>query len=76
MIVNLYWSSCKVHVAILRFLWNLNILQRFSKNTQMCNFTKFRQLDAELFQEDGRIDGQTDRHTEANSRFSQFCERG
>jgi len=42
----------------------------------MCNFTKFRQLDAELFQEDGRIDGQTDRHTEANSRFSQFCERG
>jgi hypothetical protein len=24
---------------------------------------------------DGRTDGQTDRHDEANSRFSQFCER-
>jgi hypothetical protein len=24
---------------------------------------------------DGRKDGRTDRHDEANSRFSQFCER-
>jgi len=23
----------------------------------------------------GRTDGQTDKHDEANSRFSQFCER-
>jgi hypothetical protein len=32
---------------------------------------------AELFHEkraDGQMDRQTDRHNEANSRFSQFCE--
>ena len=27
------------------------------------------------FHEDGRTEGQTDKHGEANSRFSQFCER-
>jgi len=26
-------------------------------------------------QTEGRTDGQTDRHEEANNRFSQFCER-
>ena len=61
MTVNVYWSSCKIHVVILRFLWKLNFLRIFSeKNTQMCNFIKFRPLAAELFHEDGRIDGQTD----------------
>jgi hypothetical protein len=33
---------------------------------------KSRPLGAELFHVDGRTDGQTDRHNEANSRFSQF----
>jgi len=28
---------------------------------------------AELFHEKGRLDRQTDRHDEANSRFPQFC---
>jgi hypothetical protein len=32
---------------------------------------KIRPVGAELF----RADGQTGRHDEANSRFSQFCER-
>jgi hypothetical protein len=32
---------------------------------------KIRLVGAELFHEDG----QTDKHDEANSRFSQFCER-
>ena len=31
-------------------------------------------LGAELFRADGRTDRQTDRHDEANSTFSQFCE--
>ena len=35
------------------------------------NFMKACPVEAELFYEDG----QTDRHEEANSRFSQFCER-
>jgi hypothetical protein len=36
---------------------------------------KIPPVEAEFFQEDGPADGQTDRHDEANSRFSQLCER-
>ena len=32
-------------------------------------------MGTELFHANGRTDGQTDRLDEANSRFSQFCER-
>jgi hypothetical protein len=39
--------------------------------TPTANLIKIRPVGAELF----RTDGQTDRHDEANSRFSQFCER-
>jgi hypothetical protein len=50
--------------------------QIFGKQTQI--FKKIRPMRAQLFstdrQTDGRADGQTDRHDEANSRFSQFCE--
>jgi hypothetical protein len=37
------------------------------------NFIKIRPVAAELFHEDRRTDGRTDRHGEANSGFSQFC---
>jgi hypothetical protein len=37
----------------------------------MSHLTKIHPTAAELF----HSDGQTDRHDEANSRFSQFCER-
>jgi hypothetical protein len=30
---------------------------------------------AELFQEDGQMDGHSDRHDKASSRFSQYLER-
>jgi hypothetical protein len=40
------------------------------KTTQISNFMKIRPVGAEF-----RAGGQTDRHDEANSRFSQFCER-
>jgi len=43
----------------------------FRKNTQISNFLHIRLVRAELF----RADEQTDRHDEANSSFSQFCER-
>ena len=38
-------------------------------------FMNIRALGEELFHEEGQTDGQTDRYDEANSRFSQFCER-
>jgi hypothetical protein len=41
-----------------------------SKITQILNFM-IRAVAAELF----RVDRRKDRHDEANSRFSQFCER-
>jgi hypothetical protein len=48
-----------------------NFLDRFSKNAQISNFIKFWPVESELF----RVDGQTDPHNEAHSRFSQLCER-
>jgi len=43
----------------------------FSKNTPISTLMKIRLMGAELFHADGR----KDRHDEANSLFSQFCER-
>jgi len=45
---------------------NLNFIERFSKNTETSNFMKLPPVGSTLFQ--------TDRHDEANSHFSQFCE--
>jgi hypothetical protein len=51
----------------------LEFIDRFSKNNNTAlNFTKIRQVGAEML---CGTDGQTDRHGEANSRSSQFCER-
>ena len=43
----------------------------FYKNTQISNLMKIRPVEAELFHAE---DKRADRHGEANSRFSQFCE--
>ena len=61
---------------------NLDLFERFSKNTQISEFLKPRSLGAELFHADGQTDGRkdrqtdgkTDRHDDANSRFLQFSE--
>jgi len=74
MIKNVYWSLCKIAVILVIFERNLNFLDRFPKNAHISKFTEASPLGAELFHVDGRTDGQTDRHDEANSRFSQFCE--
>jgi len=42
----------------------------------MSNFIDIRPVGAEFLHADGRTDGRPERHNEANSRFSQFCERG
>ena len=49
----------------------LEFLEIFSKNPHASSFTAIRPIGAELFHADGR----TGRHDEANSRFSQLCER-
>jgi len=46
----------------------LEISQQISKNPQISNFMKIPPAGAEMFHAEGRTD-------EANSRFSQFCER-
>jgi hypothetical protein len=46
----------------------------FSKNTKISRLMKLRPVGCDLFHADGRAGGRTDRHDEANSSFSQFCE--
>ena len=40
MIKNVYWSSCKVPSIFERFKLKLNLLDKFSKITQIPNFMK------------------------------------
>ena len=69
--INTHRSSCKVSVILVRFGWNLHFLDTFSKSIQIPNLMKIRPAGAELFY----VDGGTDGHDDANSRFSQFCKR-
>jgi len=48
----------------------LDFLIIFFKNTQSSNFMEIRLVRAELLY----VERRTDRHVEANSRFSQFCD--
>jgi len=66
MIRNVYRSSCKVPVILVRFEWNLDFIDRGSKNTQIFNFVKFLPVGAEVFHADRQADRQTDRQDEAN----------
>jgi hypothetical protein len=52
-----------MHTLLLSDLLNLDFRDRFSKNTQIQNFMKFRPVGADQFQAEGRTDGQTDRQT-------------
>ena len=71
-------SSCKAAVTLVRFYWNLNFLNIFSRNAHILDFMKSCSVGSEFFpcgRAKRRNVGQTDRHDEANSGFSQFCER-
>jgi len=74
------WDTIKIcvglHVNYLLFLSYIHgtwiFSAYFSKNIQISNCIKIRPVAAALFHADWRIDRQTERHDEANSRFSQF----
>jgi hypothetical protein len=64
---NVYWSSCKVPVILVRFYWDF--LGIFFKNTQISYFIKIHSVEAELC----HAVGQTNRHDKANSCFHNFA---
>ena len=72
-IMNVHRPLCKVPVILVRCYWNLKILDRFSKNTQITNYIKIRPVERSCSM---RTERRTDRQTDIrNSCFSPFCER-
>ena len=67
--------SVGIHVKCPLFLSYCNKIlsyfDRFSKSTEMSNLMEIQTVEAKLFDAD-RV---TDRHDEANRRYSHFCER-
>ena len=53
----------------------LEFFDRFSKNTRISNFMELRPVGTEFFHADEQPPRRAEKHDEANSRFSQFCER-
>ena len=65
-IKNVHWSSCKVPVILVRFEWSLTFfLDIFEK----CSNTKFHEYPSS--ESRTVLYGRTDKHEEANCRFSQ-----
>jgi hypothetical protein len=65
-----YWYSCKVPFILVRFKWNLILLDTFTKNLQKLNFMKIRSEGTELLHADRWLAWEEDRYNEYNSGFS------
>ena len=65
-IIIIHTSPCKVPLIVVRFKKKTNFLDRFSKNSQI-SYENSSSVNRAV------SCGQTDRHNEANSRFSTFA---
>jgi len=73
-IKNVYWSSWKVPVFIVRFVWNLKFRNSLLKKYSNIKFHENPSSGSRVVP-GGQTDGRKDWHDKANSRSSQFCER-
>ena len=60
MIINVYRSSCKVSVILVRFQLNIIFSTEFRQNPQISNFKKIPPVGAELFHANRQTGGRTD----------------
>jgi hypothetical protein len=68
-VINVKTSSCKISIILFRFLMKLEFSEQIFESSHI-KLIKIRPVgDREV------PCGRTDRHDEANSRFSKFCER-
>jgi hypothetical protein len=67
---NVYQSSCKVPVILVRFQWTSKCLDRLSKNTQILNFMKIRPVGT-IIVSCGRTD-----MTKLEVALRNFCDHG
>jgi hypothetical protein len=62
-VISVRTSSCKIPVLLVRFKWNSNLLDKYSKNIEIY-FKKSRPVAAELFHADGWTGVRTHRQTD------------
>ena len=72
-VINAKTSSRKVPVTFVRYYWNLNFLNRFSKKVSNIIFNQ-NQSSGSRVPTDKHTHRQMDRYDKANSHFLQFCE--
>jgi len=71
---NIYWTLCKIFVILVQWM-KLEFSQQIFEERSKIKFHENPSSGTELLQVDVRIERRTDIHSEANSRFPQFCKR-